>query len=75
MPQVIHSFRGENRNPRLKIPKGERDLVETAAGWCMALSNAVEGYHAELAQEARQCHTRLMRLHEIEEPFDLTKPF
>ena len=74
MPQVIHSFRGENRAPRLKLPKGERTILENAAGLCAAIEMSVKGHHAELATEAKTLATGLLRLAEIEE-LDLTKPF
>ena len=74
MPQVIHSFRGDNRQPRLKIPKVERAILENASGLCRAIEAAVAGHHAELAEEARDLGTRLATLAAIEE-HDLTKPF
>ncbi len=74
MPQVIHSFRGPTKNPRLKIPKGERQILESAAGLCKALSDSTAAYHSELSQEAQGLCNRLKHLAGIEE-LDLTKPF
>ena len=74
MPQVIHSFRGENRAPRLKLPKGERVILENAAGLCNAIGMATKGHHEELATEVQLLATGLLRLAQIEE-LDLTKPF
>ena len=74
MPQVIHSFRGDNRQPRLKIPKSERDILENAAGLCRAIEMATVGHHAELSTEAADLSTRLARLATIEE-HDMTKPW
>ena len=74
MPQVIHSFRGENRQPRLKVPKVERDILDNAAGLCKAIEQATAGHHVELSEEAGDLSTRLARLATIEE-HDLTKPW
>lgn len=52
MPQVIHSFRGDNRQPRLKVPKAEREILENASGLCRAIEAATAGHHAELSAEA-----------------------
>ena len=74
MPQVIHSFRGENRNPRMKVPKAERDILSNAAGLCRAISQATAGHHQEFSTEAAELSSRLFKLAEIEE-HDLTKPW
>ena len=74
MPQVIHSFRGENRQPRLKVPKTERDILENAAGLCRAIEQATAGHHVEMSAEAADLCKRLSRLAKIEE-HDLTKPW
>ena len=75
MPQIIHSFRGENRNPRLKIPKGERAILENAAGLCEAISNATVGHNAEVAAQAHQAHLQVMKFVEMKEAYDLSQPF
>lgn len=74
MPQVIHSFKGENRQPRLKVCKAERFILENAGGLCRAIEAATIGHHAELAAEAGNLASRLERLATIEE-HDLTKPW
>ena len=74
MPQVIHSFKGENRQPRLKVCKAERFILENASGLCRAIEAATVGYHAELSAEARNLASRLERLAEIE-IMDLSKPW
>jgi hypothetical protein len=75
MPHVIHSFRGTDRSPRLKIPKGERAILENAAGLCAAISNATAGHNPEFAEGAAQLAVKLQRYVEIVEPLDLTQPF
>ncbi len=74
MPQVIHSFRGDNRTPRLKLPKVERAILENAAGLCRAISMATAGHHAEMAAETAALADKLLRLSLVED-YDLTKPF
>ena len=74
MPTVLHSFRGDNRQPRLKLPKVEREILLNAEGLCKAIADATAGHHAELSAEALDVHKRLARLAEIEE-LDLTKPW
>ena len=74
MPQVIHSFRGSDRHPRLKVPKGERSILENAAGLCQAIQDATAGHHTELSAEAGDLAARLTRLAEIDE-MDLTLPW
>jgi len=70
---VIHSYRGENRNPRLKLPKCERDILLNAGGLLKAIQGAVAGHQPAFADEAGKLSTRLLELGEIEE-MDLSKP-
>jgi len=74
MPQVIHSYKGDNQNPRLKMGKAERELLLNAMGCCNRLESLTKGYCSELSDEAGECAKRLARLAEIEE-LDLTKPW
>jgi len=74
MPQVIHSFRGENRAPRLKLPKGERAILANAGGLCRAIEAACEGHNKEIAHKAGQLAAELLQLAEIQE-MDLSQPF
>lgn len=74
MPQVIHSFRGDNRQPRLKLPKGERAILENAAGLCRAIESACAGHNEEISVQAGKLAGKLMQFAEIEE-MDLTKPW
>ena len=74
MPTVFHNWQGDNRAPRLKMSKRERDILINAEGLCKAIANSTAGYHGELSAEALDVHKRLARLAEIEE-LDLTKPW
>ena len=74
MPQVVHSFRGENRLPRLKVPKGERAILENAGGLCRAIANAVAGYNPELHDQTEKLADELLKLAQVEE-MQLEKPF
>jgi len=74
VPQVIHSYRGENRQPRLKLPRGERAILENAAGLCRAIEAACEGHNKEIAHNAGQLAAELMHFAKIEE-LDLSQPF
>jgi len=74
MPQVIHSFRGDNRAPRLKLAKCERDILTNAAGLCRAIEAALAGHLAEVSQQVCQLATELERWGACEE-MDLSKPF
>ncbi len=74
MPQVIHSFRGKDNNPRLKLSKRERTFLADAAKLCTAIERATVGYNTELADGARKLAEGLSRLATIEE-HELTQPF
>ncbi len=73
MPQVIHSFRGDKRNPRLKICRGEQKILQQAAWLCGAIQDATVGHHAEIASKAGTLKSALLALASIDE-HDLTKP-
>ena len=74
MPTVIRNFRGEHREPRLRLPKSERVILENAGGLLQAIADSVAGYHAELNTEATALATAVLKLSELEE-HDLTKPW
>jgi len=74
VPQVIHSYRGENRAPRLKLPKCERDILLNAAGLCRAIESAIAGHLAEVSQQVGTMAGELERWGATEE-MDLSKPF
>lgn len=74
MPQVVHSFRGENRNPRLKVAKVERQILDNASGLCKAIANLLAGHDKEFSHEMEQMSEQLLHYSKIEE-HDLTKPF
>ena len=74
MPSVIHSYRGDNRAPRLKLPKGERDILANAAGLCRAIQASIAGHLIEVSANVGKLASELERWAAIEE-LDLTKPF
>ena len=74
MPQVIHSYRGENRNPRLKLPKGERSILANASGLCRAIEAACAGHNTEISAKAGKLANELSMWAELDE-VDLSKPW
>ena len=73
MPQVLHSYRGENRHPRLKLPKSERAILMNAADLLRAIEQAVTGHQPALADDLHKTSDRLRELAKVEE-MDLSKP-
>jgi len=73
MPQVIHSYRGANRSPRLKLFKGERTVLANAAMLLEATKAAVAGHQPAMADKLGDVANELAELAKCEE-FDLSKP-
>jgi len=74
MPNVTERFRGDNKNPRLRLLKSDREILANASGLLRSISNLTTGFHAELAKNAAELSTAVARLSEIEE-MDLTNPW